>query len=255
MYCDNPSCPAKTMRKFVHFCDKTRMNLEGFSEKTLYQLLDAGLVKNLCDLYELRPHAAKIAQLPGFGPKLVQRLLDTADASRQRTLAQFIAGLGIPMVGRSAGRILDKYFGGDWDAFEQAICTGFDFTQLQDFGQIMHDHIYFWYADTEEEKFWRPLLKHIIFIKTQKETDSMNISNPFYGKTVVATGKLENYTRDGIQMKLISLGAKPGSSVSKNTDYLIVGESAGSKLDKARQLGVPTLTEAQFEGMLMGVAV
>ena len=83
----------------------------------------------------------------------------------------------------------------------------------------------------------------------------MNTNNPFNGKTVVATGKLENYTRDGIQMKLLTLGAKPGSAVSKNTDYLIVGESAGGKLDKARQLGVPTLTEAQFEAMVMGVAV
>ena len=78
----------------------------------------------------------------------------------------------------------------------------------------------------------------------------MNANNPLSGKTVVATGKLENYTRDGIQMKLLSLGAKPAGAVSKNTDYLIVGEKAGSKLEKARQLGVTTLTEAQFEAML-----
>ncbi len=78
----------------------------------------------------------------------------------------------------------------------------------------------------------------------------MATNNPFNGKTVVATGKLANYTRDGIQMKLLSLGAKPASSVSKNTAYLIVGENAGSKLDKARSLGVATLTEAEFESML-----
>ena len=79
---------------------------------------------------------------------------------------------------------------------------------------------------------------------------STNTSNPFYGKTVVATGKLENYTRDGIQMKLIQLGAKPASSVTKKTDYLIVGEKAGSKLAKAQQLGIRTLTEEEFEAML-----
>ncbi len=78
------------------------------------------------------------------------------------------------------------------------------------------------------------------------------INNPFAGKTVVATGKLQNYTRDGIQMKLLSLGAKPAGSVSKKTDYLIVGEAAGSKLDKAKALGVPTLTEEEFEAMLAG---
>jgi len=78
----------------------------------------------------------------------------------------------------------------------------------------------------------------------------MITNNPFSGKIVVATGKLENYTRDSIQMKLLSLGAKPAGAISKNTDYLIVGEKAGSKLEKARQLGVKTLTEAQFEDML-----
>ena len=78
----------------------------------------------------------------------------------------------------------------------------------------------------------------------------MNTNNPFYGKNVVATGKLENYTRDGIQTKLLSLGAKPGSAVSKNTDYLIVGEKAGSKLEKAQNLGVKTLSESEFEAML-----
>ena len=81
----------------------------------------------------------------------------------------------------------------------------------------------------------------------------MNTENPFNGKTVVATGKLENYSRDGIQMKLLSLGAKPAGSVSKNTDYVIVGENAGSKLDKARQLGVKTLSEAEFEAMIVGI--
>ena len=82
----------------------------------------------------------------------------------------------------------------------------------------------------------------------------MNTNNPFNGKTVVATGKLENYTREGIQMKLLWLGAKPAGSVSKNTDYVIVGENAGSKLDKARQLGIKTLSEAEFEAMLEDAA-
>lgn len=155
----------------------------------------------------------------------------------------------IPMVGRHAGRDLDRYFGGSWEAFESAIQSGFDFTQLPNFGETMHNNIYKWYADEEEAKLWRPLLDKIIF---EKETTNMSTdtTNPFYGKTVVATGKLENYTRDGIQMRLLELGAKPSSSVSKNTDYLIVGEKAGSKLAKAQQLGVKTLTEQEFENML-----
>ena len=114
----------------------------------------------------------------------------------------------------------------------------------------MHKNIYDWYADQEEERLWRPLLKEIKW-EEKKEMET-NRENPFFGKTVVATGKLENYTRDGIQLKLLSLGAKPASSISKKTDYLIVGEKAGSKLVKAQELGVKTLSEAEFEDMVAG---
>ena len=181
--------------------------------------------------------------------KSFERMQAAIEKSRYCTLAKFIAGLGIPMVGRHAGRDLDCYFNGSWEAFEQAIQDGFDFTQLPDFGQIMHNNIYTWYADAEEATLWKPLLNHIDFVK---ETSTMTIdnNNPFAGKTVVATGKLMNYTRDGIQMKLLSLGAKPASSVTKKTDYVIVGDKAGSKRAKAEQLGIVTLTEEEFEAML-----
>ena len=253
LFCENPSCPAKLIRKFVHFCSKTRMDIPALSEKRLEIFINNGWIRNFGDLYDLARYQERIISAPGFGKKLYSRITETIERRRKCTLAQFIAGLGIPMVGRSAGRVVDRYFGGDWGAFEQAINDGFDFTQLQDFGMTMHENIHTWHADKDEEKLWRPLLNHITFIK-ERENESMN-SNPFYGKTVVATGKLENYTRDGIQAKLLSLGAHPASTVSKNTDYLIVGEKAGSKLDKARKLGVTTLTEAQFEGMLAGTGV
>ena len=169
-------------------------------------------------------------------------------------LNQFIAALGIPEVGRHAGRILNRKFGGSWDAFERAILDQFDFTQLEDFGQVMNDNIYCWYSDEEEAKLWRPALNHITFLKEETTMPEAQ-NNPFAGKTVVATGKLENYTRDGIQMKLLSLGARPASSVSKKTDYLIVGENAGSKLTKAQTLGVTTLTEQQFLQMLADAGI
>jgi len=229
------------------------MDIPDLSEKRLEIFIKNGWIRNFGDLYDLARYKESIIAAPGFGEKLYVRITETIERRRQCTLAQFIAGIGIPMVGRSAGRVLDRHFNGDWNAFEQSINDGFDFTQLQDFGMIMRDNIYAWYADKEEEKLWRPLLNHITFIK-EKENESMN-SNPFYGKTVVATGKLENYTREGIQEKLLSIGANPASAVSKNTDYLIVGEKAGSKLDKARKLGVTTLTESQFEGMLAGTGV
>ena len=251
LFCWNRSCTAKLVQKFVHFCDKSRMNIEGLSETTLEKLIGHGWIHTFADLYELEQHRDAILQTDGFGEKSFERLQAAIEKSRTCTLAKFIAGLGIPTVGRHAGRELDRCFGGSWEAFEAAIQKGFDFTQLPDFGAVMQENIYTWYADAEEAKLWRPLLDKIHFIK---ETTPMSITkeSPLYGKIVVATGKLEHYTRDGIQNKLLEIGAIPASSVTKKTNYLLVGEKAGSKLAKAQQLGVPTLTEEEFEALLAG---
>ena len=250
LYCVNPHCAAKLVQKFAHFCEKTRMNIEGLSATTLEKLIGHGWVRNFGDLYELEQHREDIVRTEGFGERSFDRLQAAIEKSRRCTLAKFIAGLGIPMVGRHAGRDLDCYFHGSWAEFEAAILNGFDFTQLPDFGETMHNNIYTWYADAQEAKLWRPLLRKIQFETKENLTMETTMNNPFAGKTVVATGKLEHYTRDGIQEKLISLGAHPSGAVSKKTDYLIVGEKAGSKLTKAQQLGVKTLTEQEFEDML-----
>lgn len=249
LFCENPHCAAKLVQKFIHFCEKTRMNIEGLSEKTLEQFVSHGWIRTFADLYALDQHRDEIIQTEGFGEKSFERLQASIEKSRHCTLAKFIAGLGIPMVGRHAGRDLDKYFKGSWEAFEEAVKDGFDFTQLPDFGVTMHNNIYTWYSDTEEEKLWRPLLEKIEFEKENHNMNS-NVNNPFYGKIVVATGKLGNYTRDEIQMKLMELGAKPTGTVTKKTDFVIYGEKAGSKLTKALQLGIRTLDENEFEYML-----
>ena len=249
LFCENTHCAAKLVQKFDHFCEKTRMNIEGLSATTLEKFISKGWIRDFGDLYELEQHREEIINTEGFGVKSYERLQASIEKSRHCTLAKFIAGLGIPMVGRHAGRDLDSYFSGSWEAFEQALRDGFDFTQLPDFGKTMNDNIYQWYADAEEEKLWRPLLNKIDFIKENNDMN-INTNNPFNGKIVVATGKLENYTRDGIQNKLLELGAHPASSVTKKTDYLIVGEKAGSKLAKAKQLGIKTLTEQEFENMI-----
>ena len=251
LFCRNRNCAARLVQKFVHFCDKSRMNIEGLSETTLEKLIGHGWIHTFADLYELEQHRDAILQTDGFGEKSFERLQAAIEKSRTCTLAKFIAGLGIPTVGRHAGRALERCFAGSWEAFEAAIQKGFDFTQLPDFGAVMQENIYTWYADAEEAKLWRPLLEKIQFIK---ETTPMSITkeSPLYGKIVVATGKLKHYTRDGIQNKLLEIGAIPASSVTKKTNYLIVGEKAGSKLTKAQQLGVPTLTEEEFEALLAG---
>jgi len=225
------------------------MNIPGISEKTLEKFIGSGWVRDFGGLYELEQHREEIIDAPGFGTKQFDRIQKAVEDSRDCTLSQLIAGLGIPMVGRAAGRILDARFNGDWDAFEGAILSGYDFTQIQDFGQTLNDNLYAWYADESEARLWRPLLKHIR-LKKGTGAGEAPADNAFSGKTVVATGKLQNYSRDGIQEKLLSLGAKPVRSVSRNTDYVIAGENAGGKLDKAASLGVKVLTEAEFESML-----
>lgn len=247
--CENPRCAAKLVQKFAHFCEKTRMNIDGLSAVTLEKFIGHGWVKDFGDLYQLDRFRDEIIRTEGFGEKSYERIHASIEKSRSCTLAKFIAGLGIPMVGRHAGRELDRYFHGSWDEFESALRAHFDFTVLPDFGQTMNDNIHTWYADKEEEKLWRPLLEQVHFTKENTDMDSIK-KTPFFGKSVVATGKLLNYTREGIQDKLLALGARPASSVTKKTDYLIVGEKAGSKLTKAQQLGIRTLTEQEFEDMI-----
>lgn len=249
LWCENQHCSVKLVQKFVHFCEKTRMGIEGISDATIELFVSRGWIKTFADLYDLEQHREEIIATEGFGVKSFERLQAAIEKSRHCTLAKFIAALGIPTVGRHAGRELDRFFNGSWDAFEQAILSDFDFTVLPDFGPTMHTNIHKWYADTEEEVLWRPLLNKIAFVKENNPMKTTPM-NPFFGKTVVATGKLVNYTRDGIQSKLLSLGAVPASSVTKKTDYLIVGEKAGSKLAKAQSLGIRTLTEEEFETML-----
>ena len=158
LFCDNPHCAAKLVQKFAHFCEKTRMNIEGLSATTLEKFIGHGWIRNFGDLYTLERHKEEIINTEGFGVKSYERLQAYIDKSRTCTLAKFIAGLGIPMVGRHAGRELDKCFGGSWEAFEQAIQNGFDFTSLPDFGATMHDNIYKWYNDAEEANTGYPLV-------------------------------------------------------------------------------------------------
>ena len=246
LYCMNPGCAAKLVGKFVHFCDKTRMNIEGLSEKTLSVFINKGWLRNFSDLYRLERYHDEIVATDGFGEKSYEKIQKAVDKSRKCHLNQFISAMGINTVGRHAAKTISDYFGGDFDAFMEALEHGFDFIKLEDFGLIMQSNLYDWFETLDYDEL-EELLSELDFVKEEK---TMAENTVFTGKTIVATGKLINYTREEIQAKIISIGAKAGSSVSKNTDYLIVGDKAGSKLEKAKKLGVKTLTEDEFERML-----
>jgi DNA ligase (NAD+) len=155
--------------------------------------------------------------------------------------------MDIPMVGRTASRELSRYFKNSLNAFETAVNDGFVFARLKDFGPVLHRNIRDWFKVKENQYQWKELQMMLTIEK--KNAAGESTGNLFAGRTVVVTGKLEYFTRDSINTKIESLGAKAGSSVSKNTDYLICGEKAGSKLGKAQELGVTVLTEQQFLSM------
>lgn len=244
LWCENESCLSKHISALTHFVAKPAMNIDGLSEATLEKFVDRGWVKTVTDIYHLCEHKYDIIRMDGFGQKSYANLWTAIEVSRNVTFEHFLVAIDIPMVGKTASRTLAKHFCGEIAEFEKAISDHFDFKILDDFGDVLHGNIYAWFGKPENLTTWNNLKKEVRFISMQKET--IVTENPFMGKTVVATGKLNHFTRSGIDMKIESLGAKAGSSVSAKTDYLIVGEKAGSKLDKARDLGVKTLTEAQF---------
>lgn len=257
LHCDNPECGSRILQRFVHFTEKKAMNIRGISEATLDQLIQIGALKSYQDLYHLDRYRDQITALEGFGEKSYENMICSINNSRSTTFGHFLVAMDIPLIGRTASGILDQYFHGSLRELELAAVSRFDFTCIEGIGDIMSKNIQEWFRNSDHLLLWRGLQKELHFengldAKTSGEENNMNetTNNKFVGCTIVATGKLQNYTRDGINDKIISLGAKPGSSVTKKTDYLICGEKAGSKLKKARELGVTVLTEQQFLEML-----
>lgn len=256
LHCDNPECGSRILQRFVHFTEKKAMNIKGISEATLDQLIQLGALKGYQDLYHLDRYREEITALEGFGEKSYENMIASINESRSTTFVRFVVAMDIPLIGRTASRILDSHFHGNLRGLELAALDRFDFTCLEGIGDTMSGNIQEWFRNSDHLLLWRNLQKELHFengldADASGEENTMNgTNNKFAGCTIVATGKLENFTRDGINAKIISLGATPGSSVTKKTDYLICGEKAGSKLAKAQQLGVRVLTEQEFLEML-----
>lgn len=254
LHCDNPDCGNQTLRKFVHFVGNKAMDISGISEAILDKFISAGFLTTYQDLYHLDRYRHQIIGMEGFGIKSYKNLQDSIHASRKTTFVRYLVAMDIPMIGRTASRALDNYFGGSLDDFEKAAISGFDFTSLPDFGATLSGNIHQWFSVPDNLELWKTLQGEFTF-EDRKESITMENKNsvtysPFYGCTIVATGKLEHFTRDGINSKIVSLGATAGSSVTRKTSYVICGEKPGSKLTKARELGIPVLTEQEFLSMI-----
>ena len=221
------------------------MNIDGLSESTLDKFINLGYIQSFQDIYHLDRYRDEVIALDGFGQKSFDRLWNSINNSRQTSFVRYLVSMDIPMIGRTKSRILDDIFHGNLEEFRTAAVGDYDFTQLEDFGNILNQNIHDWFSVEENLSLWDELQKEFIFEERKEET-TMAKNTEFAGKTIVATGKLENFTRAEINDKILEIGAKPGSSVTGKTDYLICGEKAGSKLAKAKSLGITILSEAEF---------
>lgn len=242
LMCTNENCSGKLLGKLTHFVSKKGMNIDGLSERTLELLISTNLIKDFIDIYKLSDHRGKLVTLDGMGKKSVENLLNNVEKSRDVKLENFICALGIPNIGLTASKTIANFCKGDYDTFYIFADEEFDWTKLNDFGQVMSDNLNSYFIDNLNTM--DDLAREMNFIVPEQKNVS---ENKFTGKTLVVTGKLNHFTRDSINEKIASLGAKTAGSVSKKTDYLITNEASGSsKYKKAIELGIPVITEDEF---------
>lgn len=239
------NCKPQLFKAIVHYCQREAMNIDGFSEKGAELFLDNGIINNILDLYSLEDKKDQIINLPKFGLKKYENLIKNIERSKQCDLSAFIFGLGIENCGKKTGKDLAKVFK---TINNFRMCTREELLQINDIGDTTADSIINWLNNKENQELLNKLLVNIKF--NEETTVESNIESPFVDKTVVVTGTFDNYDRVGIKSKLETLGAKVTGSVSKKTNYVLYGSDAGSKYDKAVELGVPVINEEEFENMI-----
>lgn len=245
LYCPNEKCSSRNLAKFTHFVSKNCMDIRGLSEKTLEQLISAGFLHTYRDIYYLSEHSDKLIQLEGLGEKSVSTLLKSIEKSRDIKLENFITALSIPDVGLSTAKTIAARFDDCRSFIIRA--TDFEWEELDGIGSLTAEKISD-FINTNLDEI-RELAKEFNFIEEIKVEVK---ENPFNGKSVAVTGKLIHFTRDTINAKLESLGAKPASGVTAKTHYLINNDStsSSSKNKKANELNIPIITENEFLEMI-----
>ncbi|MFN2338609.1 MAG: NAD-dependent DNA ligase LigA [Gammaproteobacteria bacterium] len=238
-------CAAQRKEAIKHFASRRAMDIEGLGDKLVEQLVEQGLVEDAADLYALT--AEQLAELERMGEKSATNLVAALEKSKDTRLARFLFALGIREVGEATARILAREFG-DLDALMQVDEARLE--QVRDVGPVVAHHIATFFRQPHNREVIAKLRKAGI------HWPAVEVAAPaeqtLAGKTFVLTGTLAGMTRDQAKERLQALGAKVSGSVSKKTDYVVAGAEAGSKLDKAEELGVPVLDEAQLLALLQG---
>ncbi len=240
--CTGIECPAKALRNIVHFASDSGMDIEGLGYKIVEQLLNKNLIKNIADIYDLK--LEDIASLKKNGKKFAQNLIDSIQESKNRDLSNLLSAFGIRHVGGKTAKSLAKKYQ-TLDKLMKAEATSLAF--VDDIGMVIADSIYTFFREEQTIDLIKRLKKAGVNTKSLKQVET---DNRFDGMTFVLTGALSKYTRDEASEIIENLGGKTSGSVSKKTSYVLAGEDAGSKLTKAQSLGIPVISEQEFEDMI-----
>ncbi|HQF57574.1 MAG TPA: NAD-dependent DNA ligase LigA [Candidatus Magasanikbacteria bacterium] len=242
LFCTNKKCFAKKLENIRHFVSKNAFDVEGLGEKIVEQLMNEGLIKNVADLFTLVK--GDIKDLEGFAEKSADNLIEAIDRAKTQPLNRFIYALGIRHVGEETAIRLAKHFG----TLKKIQAANLEELQtVNDVGPRVAESIYNWFQDEGNKKLLEDLLYNGVIIKNIEKGMG---NNKFEGKIFVLTGTLETMSRDEAEEKIRNLGGKISSSVSKNTNYTIVGKEPGIKYNKAKELGIKILSEKEFINLL-----
>ncbi len=245
-FCTNPNCDARKIEGMIHFASRNAMDIEGLGDKIVEEFFNEGFIKSIDQIYDLADYREEIIAIDGWKYKSVDNLIAAIAKSKSNSLERLLFGLGIKEVGEKMAKLLAKrYLSLDkfYELTEEELLT------IQDVGPVLAHSLVSYFHDENNrlliEKLREKGLNFEYLGPVNVNTDSF-----FNGKTVVLTGTLTHYGRKEATELLENLGAKVAGSVSSKTDYVVFGEEAGSKLDKARALGIPTLNEEEFEAKL-----
>jgi DNA ligase (NAD+) len=241
--CENPECPAQLRERLIWFAARNQMDIEGLGDKVVHQLADAGLLASFGDIFTLHEHQEQLLELERMGERKVDNLLQAIDVSKERGLMRVISGLGIRFVGASGARRLAEHYE-DIDALTYASAD--ELAQIEDVGTVTALSICEFLHSDAGRRVVDELKQASVNLTAPSRVSTQAADSPFAGKTIAITGTLEHFGRKELADRLISLGAKVTGSVSKKTDLVIAGEKAGSKLDKAQELGVEAWSEQQL---------
>ena len=238
-YCLNADCPSRKIEGIIHYASRDAMDIDGLGSAVVEELFGEGFIKDIPDLYNLYQHVEEIKELDGWGDKAVMNMVDAIEDSKQKSLEKLLFGLGIKEIGAKTAKVLARRFR-SLDAFFDL--SEEDLLQVDDIGPVAAHSIVTFFQDEKKREIIENLRKAGVNF-SYLGTDQIDVTNYFYGKTVVLTGALVHYTRNELTALLEGIGAKVSGSVSKKTDVVIAGADAGSKLVKAQELGILVIDE------------